>query len=198
MTWQNTGLYNPWGTQNCLQWSNQTKINRFPKIFNRAKELKPDAKRIMSFGCSTGEECFALAEVFPHAEILGVDVSSWSLKKAKEKNTNDNITFNNKPEGTFDLVTTLMVLFSMWQPINKGKWTEIVELVDRHINPNGLWIIYTSQFPLETAKYVYNKYDVIKQWRRTHPRDKKQYHCGYFKKKDDSRTPTDRFAFRLG
>lgn len=168
-----------------LQLSNQTKENRFPKIFARAKELKPDAKRILSFGCSTGEECFTLAETFPEAEIVGIDISNYSIQKARADNKfKDRVFFHDEigATGKYDLVTSLMVLFCMSQPISQEKWTETIEKIDTHVNNNGVWAIYMSQFPLTTAEKVAKNYEAIKQWKRIHPRDKKVYYCGYYRK----------------
>ncbi|WP_162150358.1 class I SAM-dependent methyltransferase [Asticcacaulis sp. AC460] len=47
------------------------------RLFGRRKKLK-----VLSFGCSTGEECLDLAEVFRYSDITGVDVDQEALKKA--------------------------------------------------------------------------------------------------------------------
>jgi chemotaxis methyl-accepting protein methylase len=48
-----------------------TAPNRYPEIFAAAVAAAAAARRILSFGCSTGEECVSLAEYFPKAEIIG-------------------------------------------------------------------------------------------------------------------------------
>jgi trans-aconitate methyltransferase len=170
-----------------LQWSNQTRPNRFPKIFARIKELNPEPRRILSFGCSTGEECFSLAELFPTSEIVGVDVNSWSLKQAKENNKfGDQISFHfglDDDLGTFDVVTSLMVLFSMWQPLTLSHWRDTMREVSSHVAEKGIWTIYTSQYSFRKSS-VDDQYDCIKRWRRIHPKDNKRYFSGYYKKKE--------------
>lgn len=54
-----------------------TQENRYPKIFNFVQSAlgADSACRILSFGCSTGEEVFSLRHYFPHAAIKGVDIS---------------------------------------------------------------------------------------------------------------------------
>jgi trans-aconitate methyltransferase len=39
----------------------------------------PHALRILSFGCSTGEECVTLADYFPAALIVGADINPLNL-----------------------------------------------------------------------------------------------------------------------
>ena len=53
------------GSHQLVDW---TAPNRYPEIFAAAAAA---ARRILSFGCSTGEECVSLAEYFPKAEIIG-------------------------------------------------------------------------------------------------------------------------------
>lgn len=48
--------------------------------------IPPDqVGRVLSFGCSTGEEAMDLADIFPRAEVLGVDVDRWRIKIAKRR-----------------------------------------------------------------------------------------------------------------
>jgi predicted TPR repeat methyltransferase len=53
-----------------------------------AEELKEIEKpKILSYGCSTGEEVFSIKQLIPNAEITGVDINHWCLRKARKKNT---------------------------------------------------------------------------------------------------------------
>ena len=62
---------------NLFQPYRQTKPDRHPAIFAFVRErLSTNAiPRLMSFGCSTGEEAFTLRRYFPQAEIVGVDIN---------------------------------------------------------------------------------------------------------------------------
>ncbi|MDE2425621.1 MAG: methyltransferase domain-containing protein [Elusimicrobia bacterium] len=160
-----------------------TREERFPKIFDAALKLKPDAKRILSFGCSTGEETFAIAKRFPNAEIIGIDIDHYNISDARLKNKNPNIFFHDEigGTGTYDLVFVLMVLFSMENPINKQDWYNTLKLIHNHINPGGVLIIYTSD---HDPNEVLNKsYDIINSWPREHNVNKKTYFNGYYRKK---------------
>ena len=67
------------------QVSNVTRMDRYPAIFSVAKAAAgPDPERILSYGCSTGEEPLTLAQnYFPGSQILGVDVSDEALARAQ-------------------------------------------------------------------------------------------------------------------
>src|SRR5262249_37915409 len=56
-----------------------TKLNRYPEIFAAATKAAPSARKILSFGCSTGEECVTLANYFPTAQIIGADINVLNL-----------------------------------------------------------------------------------------------------------------------
>ncbi|WP_353204777.1 class I SAM-dependent methyltransferase [Sphingomonas sp.] len=62
------GLFQPFGT---------TWPDRYAEIFAdlSARLASVDAVRILSFGCSTGEEVAALRQHLPEADITGIDIS---------------------------------------------------------------------------------------------------------------------------
>jgi chemotaxis methyl-accepting protein methylase len=43
------------------QGPNTTSLNRYPEIFDKSAAVLPNARLILSFGCSTGQECATLA-----------------------------------------------------------------------------------------------------------------------------------------
>jgi SAM-dependent methyltransferase len=65
-------LYQPYGT---------TSADRYPDIFQQVCKLVGDgaSARILSFGCSTGEEVFSLRRYFPEAEIVGLDINPFNI-----------------------------------------------------------------------------------------------------------------------
>ncbi len=79
------GLFQPYGT---------TSVDRYPGIFQQVRALVGDGEgvRILSFGCSTGEEVFSLRRYFPEASIVGIDINPINIAicrfrrvKAREK-----------------------------------------------------------------------------------------------------------------
>lgn len=185
-TGTNNYYYNNPSYNGYLQLSHQTAANRFPMIFNTAKQLKNDAKRILSFGCSSGEECFSLAEVFPDAEIVGVDIDYYSIQKARNNNKQpERIFFHTDigATGQYDIITCLMVLFSLESPVPRDRWEFFLNKVDKHLNEGGVLVVYTSDYDFASLPDVFSKYEVIRSWKRTHPKNKKEYWCGYYRKK---------------
>lgn len=90
-----------------------TWLNRYPALFGLAAELKPGARRILSFGCSTGEELVSLRSGFPDAEIVGAEINPRSRAIARRRVAADPRTMVIAPEsiaGAFDLVFALSVL----------------------------------------------------------------------------------------
>jgi SAM-dependent methyltransferase len=61
---------------NLFQPYGDTGDDRYPGIFRFARDDIGDGpdRRLLSFGCSTGEEVFALRGYFPEAEIVGLDI----------------------------------------------------------------------------------------------------------------------------
>lgn len=71
-------LHQAWGT---------TAINRRPKVMQALAEVVPDRPglRVLSFGCSTGEEVLDLREHYRHAKVFGTELNRTSLRKAEER-----------------------------------------------------------------------------------------------------------------
>ena len=82
----------------------------------------PAAPRILDAGCGTGEASRRLAEAFPGASVLGVDVLDGSLERARAgaARFGDRVRFENRsiyelglPPASFDLVVCRHVLQSI-------------------------------------------------------------------------------------
>jgi SAM-dependent methyltransferase len=66
------GLYQPFGT---------TSADRYPEIFRFVRESVGDGTgvRVLSFGCSTGEEVFSLRSYFSQATLTGLDINPFNV-----------------------------------------------------------------------------------------------------------------------
>jgi len=66
------GLYQPYSV---------TSDDRYPDIFREVRQRVADEPtiRILSFGCSTGEEVFALRRYFENSEIVGIDINPMNI-----------------------------------------------------------------------------------------------------------------------
>ena len=79
----------------------------------------PEAPRILDAGCGTGEASWRLAEAFPAATVLGVDVLDAHLERARSRaaHLGSRVRFENRsifelglPDASFDLVACRHVL----------------------------------------------------------------------------------------
>lgn len=72
------GLFQPSGT---------TQANRYPNIFAKVKAQLGDQPglHLLSFGCSTGEEVFTLADLFPTASIRGIDIAAARIRACRKR-----------------------------------------------------------------------------------------------------------------
>jgi len=77
------------------QFSNFTQLDRYPDLFEMAKQKFVDIEhpKILSFGCSTGEEVATLSTYIPHARFVGIDINTWCLKEANRKYASENRRF---------------------------------------------------------------------------------------------------------
>jgi SAM-dependent methyltransferase len=145
----------------CHQGPNRTALNRYPEVFAAAAAAAPHARRVLSFGCSTGEECVTLAEYFPKAEIIGADINPVILLKAR-KHRSDRIRFVYASDrilsglGGFDAIFCMAVLRSAGQyPFES--FEERALFLETMVRPGGLLVIHNSPYRFgDTArKYSY-------------------------------------------
>ena len=163
------------------QTSNWTAMDRYPAIFKASRDYfensEANALKILSFGCSTGEEVFTLRRYFSSAHILGVDIIEKNLEAAREKNTDERIHFAySDPEtlrtlGPFDAIFCMSVL--QRSELNRGdvasskkiysfhKYDEQIKQLDAVLAPKGLLVIYSANYRFCDAR-VASTYEVIK------------------------------------
>lgn len=69
--------------------------NRYPALFAICKEYFKDREnvKILSFGCSTGEEVYSINSYLPQATIIGTDLNHYNLRQCNKKETKEHIRF---------------------------------------------------------------------------------------------------------
>ncbi len=138
------------------QGPNRTALNRYPEIFTAAAALLPSALRILSFGCSTGEECATLAEYFPAAMIIGTDINPLNLWKAR-KFQSERVRFVYavdrmlKKYAPFDAVFCMAVLRTpqrehVGEHYPFERFQERVLFLDSLVKPGGLLIVHNASY----------------------------------------------------
>jgi len=152
------------------QLTSTTSWDRYPQLFDEVVKTYSKIKsveKILSFGCSTGEECFSLKKYFPQAAIIGVDINRKNLRKAIRKNTYNDVNFlhsnveNIRTHGSYDLIFCLSVL-CRWEDTKYvsnceklypfGKFESTVDYLAGSLRPNGLMVIYNSNFRFEDTR----------------------------------------------
>ena len=105
-------LFQPYGT---------TFVDRYPRIFTFVKDQLANATspRLLSFGCSTGEEVFTLRRYFSNAEIVGIDINPRSIAHCRKqllKQNDPRIRFelsnspDTEPQAYYDAIFCMAVL----------------------------------------------------------------------------------------
>jgi hypothetical protein len=141
------------GSHQLVDW---TAPDRYPEIFAAAATAAPDARRILSFGCSTGEECASLAQYFPKAENVGAEINVLSLLKAMKKRS-DRIRFVYSSDrilsrlGGFDVVFCMAVLRAPKKQQRLGNYPfalfeERALFLESLVRPGGLFVIHNSMY----------------------------------------------------
>ena len=162
---------------NIIQTASTTFMNRHPDIFEFLKEkYKEKDVRILSFGCSTGEECFSIRKYMPKAHIIGVDINPQSIKTANENPLKDSkmefIKLN--PSELFqidkcDVILALSVLCKNPEAQELkdikaiypfSRYDLVIKQLDEILQKDGTIIIRSSNFRFRDSS-VFNKYEVI-------------------------------------
>lgn len=148
---------------------NDTRADRYPGIFSFVQsELSAASKvRILSYGCSTGEEVFSLRRYFPQAEIKGIDINAGNIavcRRRLRKAPDAAISFETasstaaEPAASYDAIFCMAVLRhgSLGNPgvrrcdhlIRFEDFAKSVADFERCLRPGGLLVVRHSNFRL--------------------------------------------------
>jgi len=160
------------------QVSNMTCENRYPELFLESTAIledRPDL-RIVSYGCSTGEEVRTLRKYFPQSYILGVDINRWNLVQCHAQAWDSKIHFahSESPQWSsgafFDMICCLSVL---QRPENRdprttdssafypfAKWNAKLVELDEHLAIGGLLLLADMDYRFDDCA-VAEKYELL-------------------------------------
>lgn len=149
------------------QTSGYTEAERYPELFDRCAALRPDAGRILSFGCSTGEELEAIRRRWRHARIVGAEINPRSRRIAARRLAHDPAICVVTPEaidGAFDVVFALAVLqvqphrvadqgIADLSPIYPfARFDKQVERLVAMLAPGGLLCVMHAHYRIEDSR----------------------------------------------
>lgn len=150
-----------------------TDTNRYPLLFGNIYLLRKlyfgNNIKVLSFGCSTGEEMLSLSDYFDTDYIYGCDINTDAIKTAEQRvsfSPNLHVFYSNDANlekyGPYDIIFANSVLC-----INTTKSTQLKENFSFHqfeniitklarlLTPNGLIAIYnTSYFPDHCDSFI--------------------------------------------
>ena len=148
---------------------NDTSADRYPKIFGFVQSAlgATNEIRILSYGCSTGEEVFSLRSYFSHAVIKGIDINAGNIavcrRRLKEKpdaamSFECASSIEAEPATVYDAIFAMAVLRhgNLGLPgvtrcdhlIRFDEFARVVEDFRRCLKPGGLLVIRHSNFRL--------------------------------------------------
>jgi SAM-dependent methyltransferase len=156
-----------------------TAPNRYPFLFQALADFLTDqpAPRILSFGCSTGEELLALNSYVPAATLVGIDLNARAIRLARQRLRGiENVRLEcrasaqDEPPAHYDAVLALAVFqrsaLSHERPeiATPHLSFERVEAawagLDRCLKPGGILIIHHSHFRFSDSA-LYPRYQPL-------------------------------------
>ncbi|MDD4921041.1 MAG: class I SAM-dependent methyltransferase [Bacteroidales bacterium] len=155
--------------------------NRYPLLFRACADylVSVEQPRIMSFGCSTGEEVFFVGEYIRNASIMGVDINRWCLKQCLKKYHNPKYIFVHRfskeleRASDFDAIFCLAVFQRTENRTNQRNYNargfifrhfeHEITMLDMKLRLGGLLVIDHSDFSFEDTA-VSKKYCPLKSF----------------------------------
>lgn len=136
-------------------------INALSEIYYGYKPGGDKNIKILSFGCSTGEECADLNKAFPEASVFGIDVYAPRIRKAKERYGNLRISFAQSDDSVidawkpFDVVMAKSVFVRHPEAVDRQNISDLMafsdfektleKLVDMLV-PGGYLVVYNANY----------------------------------------------------
>jgi SAM-dependent methyltransferase len=159
---QPKGLFQPYRT---------TSNDRYPEIFKFVREQIGDGTdlRILSVGCSTGEEVFSLRGYFSQATIVGLDINPLNIAACRSKlrkSGDARIHFSvagssqDQPDASYDAIFAMAVFRhgKLSHPPVPPRCDDRIRFSDfetsvadlaRTLKPGGLLVIHHAMFRFE-------------------------------------------------
>lgn len=144
----------------------KTWVDRYPVLFRASREFLDDHDqlRLLSFGCSTGEEVVTLRRYFPKAQIVGAEINRKSLARCRELEVDDRIRFVHSRRaivarhGPYDAIFCLAVLQRTPHLVEANNLASLADIypferfdeqlseLDRLLKPGGLLVVHHTQY----------------------------------------------------
>jgi chemotaxis methyl-accepting protein methylase len=158
--------------QRC-QINTATCYNRHPDIFTQAKNLLKTRKatpRVLSFGCSSGEEVRTLKTENPSWEVHGADVNVEYLHRAQKADPKGYYVSDARElePASYDAIFCMSVLCRFQSPASEfpfHAFLEALQVLATLLKPGGLLVLYNAQYDLrqspEMLKYFTAQHSLV-------------------------------------
>lgn len=139
--------------------------DRYPWLFEFARAALRDvpAPRLLSFGCSVGDEIVSLRRAFPEAAIRGLDIAPGAIAACRARLVSDEqvsvgvaADTSGEPDDAYDAVFCLAVLCHGDLTVTRAersdrlfpfvRFERAVADLARCVRPGGLLFIHTANF----------------------------------------------------
>lgn len=145
------------------QTSIATAADRYPELFAMLAARLPRNARVLSFGCSTGEELLSLRRLMPDAWLTGVEINVRARAIAATRIADDPRAevVDTLPAGPFDAVLALAVLQREPHRVVDERRTDLsrhypfarfdaaLTVLVEHLAPGGLLAVHHAQYRVE-------------------------------------------------
>lgn len=160
-------------------------MNRYPQLFEiAAKELQGISNpKILSFGCSTGDEVFSIKKYIPNATIVGVDINHRSLDVARKKDNSKEHTFYHyhdsawQKENHYDCILALAIFQrtehreadrnESLSTFQFQQFSDSISHLDLLLKHNGILVLDNTDYSFKdleiNKKYTPSKFDSLTQ-----------------------------------
>lgn len=145
--------------------------DRYPALFTAAQTLLADRAplRILSFGCSSGEEVQSLRHYFPDAVIVGAEINATLLRACRERKVEGPTVFVRssnaviQAQGPFDAIFCMAVFTRRPHEVESRDMRDIsrfypfdrfaasVRFLASQLTPGGLLIVEHALYRVEDA-----------------------------------------------
>lgn len=165
-----------------IQTRHSTSPDRYPETFAEVARLvaaweEPEL-RILSFGCSKGDECLTLAERYftePGHQIVGTDINPKILLWAMQNNAHERVSYvtSSHPRfakmGQFDVIFAMAVLCAHTDSdtartapvaLSFDRFSAICAELDERLSPGGMLVIANANYRF-TDTPLSARYDAI-------------------------------------
>jgi SAM-dependent methyltransferase len=138
--------------------------DRYPWLFDFAAAALGDCAngRLLSFGCSRGEEILSLRRYFPHAAITGIDFDANNIAHCRARIDDPRVRLvtsastEGEAAGSYDAIFCLAVLCHGYLTASGARradplldfadFERVVDDFARCLKPGGLLVLHTTSF----------------------------------------------------